>query len=152
MERMKYSCAPRHLALATAAATVLLLSACSTIEPPQKPWAECTLPSQLDTETKVLYRSQPRIRAHWFPDGLRTRVVYQFEVTPEGKMGRKFHEPADVDPRIISAIEQSFQYWRFKPATRNGQPVTTCFEQPYELVFESQRQRNPFLEMQAGQD
>ena len=152
MGRMKYSCAPRQLALATAATAALLLSACSTTQPPQKPWAECTPASQLDTETKVLYRSQPRIQPHWFPDGLHTRVVYQFEVTPEGKMGRKIYEPADADPRIVKAIERSFQYWRFKPASRNGQPVTTCFEQPYELIFESQRQRNLFEEMQAEQD
>ena len=152
MGRMKYSCAPRQLALATAATAALLLSACSTTQPPQKPWAECTPASQLDTETKVLYRSQPRIQPHWFPDGLHTRVVYQFEVTPEGKIGRKIYEPADADPRIVKAIERSFQYWRFKPASRNGQPVTTCFEQPYELIFESQRQRNPFEEMQAEKD
>ncbi len=136
-ERMKTFCAPRHLSLATLAASALLLSACTTTPPPpQKPWAECTPASQIDKPAVVRTYPHAKLDPQWYPEGAKFTVVYQFEVTPEGKMGRKNYKPADADPRIIAAIERSFTRWRFKPAISNGQPVTTCFEQPYELIFE----------------
>lgn len=121
-----------------AATSALLLSACSTTPPSQKPWPECTPASQIERPAVVRTYPHPRINPDWYPEGAHIKVVYQFEVTPEGKMGRKIYKPADADPRIISAIERSFTRWRFKPALRNGQPVTSCFEQPYELIFDKQ--------------
>ena len=118
---------------------IAFLTACSTTgEQTRKPFAECTPASQIDTHAKVRTSTNVHIDPDWYPEGARITVTYQFEVTPEGKMGRKIYQPADADPRIIKAIERSFARWRFTPAMRNGQAVTSCFEQPYELVFEKQ--------------
>lgn len=133
---MEISRTSRHLAVFGIALSALLLTACTTPPASKSPWAECTAASELDAPTKVLRRGQPRIQAEWFPEGQRFLVTYTFEVTPEGKIGRKLYKPAEADPRIIKAIERSFSQWRFKPGTRNGLPVATCFEQPYDLIFE----------------
>lgn len=127
------------LALLATALSVVFLSACSTTgNQTRKPFAECTPASQVDTPAKIKTSSNVRIDPDWYPEGALVKVVYQFEVTPEGKMGRKIYQPEDADPRIIKAIERSFARWRFTPALRNGQPVTTCFEQPYDLIFKKQ--------------
>jgi hypothetical protein len=33
---------------------------------------------------------------------------------------------------------RSLERWKFKPGMRQGQAVTACFEQPYQLVFPRQ--------------
>lgn len=96
---------------------------------------DCTPASQMDVGPQARYRRPPVIHASWFPDGLRTHVVFRLEVTPQGKLGRLAYLPADTDPRIVTAIMQSLQRWKFRPGMRQGRPVTACFEQPYDLVF-----------------
>ena len=135
---MTFSSTYRTLALATSTAAALMLAACTTTAPgSKKPWPECAAASELDAPTQVLRKGMPKISPDWDPDGKKVTVVLTFEVTPEGKMGRKIYKPAEADPRIIKAIERSFSQWRFKPGTSNGLPVSTCFEQPYDLIFEN---------------
>lgn len=100
--------------------------------------ADCTPSSQMDPGPQARYRKSPVIRANWFPDGLRTMVVFRLEVTPQGELGRVAYLPADTDPRIVKAITQSLRSWKFKPGMRQGQAVTSCVEQPYELIFPPQ--------------
>ncbi|MDR2298715.1 MAG: energy transducer TonB [Comamonas sp.] len=97
--------------------------------------SDCTPSSQMDPGPQARYRKSPVIRANWFPDGLRTLVVFRLEVTPQGELGRVAYLPADTDPRIVKAITQSLKSWKFKPGMRQGQAVTSCVEQPYELIF-----------------
>jgi hypothetical protein len=65
-------------------------------------------------------------------------VVFRLEVTAQGQLGRVAYQPADADPRIVKSIMRSLERWKFKPGMRQGQPVTSCFEQPYQLVFPRQ--------------
>lgn len=97
--------------------------------------ADCTPASQMEPGPQARHRRSPVIQASWFPDGLRTMVVFRLEVTPQGELGRVAYLPTDTDPRIVKAIMQSLKRWKFKPGLRQGQPVTACFEQPYDLIF-----------------
>ena len=109
MAGMTFSSTSRTFALATTAAAVLTLTACSTTAPgSKKPWPECAAASELDAPTQVLRKGMPKISPDWYPDGKKVTVVMTFEVTPEGKIGRKIYKPAEADPRIIKAIERSF--------------------------------------------
>ena len=104
---------------------------------PQPDWVEndCIPGALLDTPARVSQRRNPKILAKWFPEGKRIELSVVMEVTPEGRLGRLAFSSSDTDPRVLEAILQSFQGWRFKPGIKNGQPVTTCFEQPYDLTF-----------------
>nr|WP_158382263.1 hypothetical protein [Comamonas testosteroni] len=134
---MTFSSTSRTLALASTTAAVLTLAACTTTAPgSKKPWPECASAQELDTPPKILRRGQPRIQEHWFPEGKQLNVVLTFEVTPEGKMGRHKYEPAEMDSRVFQAFERSLKDWRFKPGMHKGQPVSVCFAQPYDLIFE----------------
>ena len=70
-------------------------------------------------------------------------MVFRLEVTAQGQLGRVAYQPADADPRIVKSILQSLKRWQFKPGMRQGQPVTSCFEQPYELVFPRVQEIDP---------
>jgi hypothetical protein len=96
-----------------------------------------TPPAQLDQQPPRRHTT-PFISAHWFPNGLETTVVFRLEVTAQGQLGRVAYQPADTDPRIVKSIMRSLERWKFKPGMRQGQPVTSCFEQPYQLVFPRQ--------------
>ncbi|UNV88887.1 MULTISPECIES: energy transducer TonB [Comamonas] len=100
--------------------------------------ADCTPPAQLDRQPQPRRHTTPFISAHWFPNGLETTVVFRLEVTAQGELGRVAYQPADTDPRIVKSIMRSLERWKFKPGMRQGQPVTSCFEQPYQLVFPRQ--------------
>ena len=100
--------------------------------------ADCTPPAQLDQQPRPRRHTTPFISAHWFPNGLETTVVFRLEVTAQGQLGRVAYQPADTDPRIVKSIMRSLERWKFKPGMRQGQPVTACFEQPYQLVFPRQ--------------
>lgn len=100
--------------------------------------ADCTPPAQLDQQPRPRRHTTPFISAHWFPNGLETTVVFRLEVTAQGQLGRVAYQPADADPRIVKSILRSLKRWQFKPGMRQGQAVTACFEQPYELVFPRQ--------------
>lgn len=100
--------------------------------------ADCTPPAQLDRQPQPRRHTTPFISAHWFPNGLETTVVFRLEVTAQGQLGRVAYQPADADPRIVKSILRSLERWKFKPGMRQGQPVTSCFEQPYQLVFPHQ--------------
>ena len=100
--------------------------------------ADCTPPAQLDRQPQPRRHTTPFISAHWFPNGLETTVVFRLEVTAQGQLGRVAYQPADADPRIVKSIMRSLERWQFKPGMRQGQPVTSCFEQPYQLVFPRQ--------------
>ena len=100
--------------------------------------ADCTPPAQLDRQPQPRRHTTPFISAHWFPNGLETTVVFRLEVTAQGELGRVAYQPADTDPRIVKSIMRSLERWKFKPGMRQGQPVTACFEQPYQLVFPRQ--------------
>ncbi|OAD85604.1 hypothetical protein ATN89_02535 [Comamonas thiooxydans] len=100
--------------------------------------ADCTPPAQLDRQPQPRRHTTPFISAHWFPNGLETTVVFRLEVTAQGELGRVAYQPADADPRIVKSIMRSLERWKFKPGMRQGQPVTSCFEQPYQLVFPRQ--------------
>lgn len=100
--------------------------------------ADCTPPAQLDQQPRPRRHTTPFISAHWFPNGLETTVVFRLEVTAQGELGRVAYQPADTDPRIVKSIMRSLERWKFKPGMRQGQPVTSCFEQPYQLVFPRQ--------------
>lgn len=100
--------------------------------------ADCTPPAQLDRQPQPRRHTTPFISAHWFPNGLETTVVFRLEVTAQGQLGRVAYQPADADPRIVKSIMRSLERWKFKPGMRQGQPVTSCFEQPYQLVFPRQ--------------
>jgi hypothetical protein len=101
---------------------------------------QCRLhtPAQLDQQPQPRRHTTPFISAHWFPNGLETTVVFRLEVTAQGQLGRVAYQPADTDPRIVKSIMRSLERWKFKPGMRQGQPVTSCFEQPYQLVFPRQ--------------
>ena len=100
--------------------------------------ADCTPPAQLDQQPRPRRHTTPFISAHWFPNGLETTVVFRLEVTAQGQLGRVAYQPADTDPRIVKSIMRSLERWKFKPGMRQGQAVTACFEQPYQLVFPRQ--------------
>ncbi|MCO8249980.1 energy transducer TonB [Comamonas thiooxydans] len=100
--------------------------------------ADCTPPAQLDRQPQPRRHTTPFISAHWFPNGLETTVVFRLEVTAQGQLGRVAYQPADADPRIVKSIMRSLERWKFKPGMRQGQSVTSCFEQPYQLVFPRQ--------------
>ncbi|KOC28518.1 hypothetical protein GL58_25220 [Comamonas testosteroni] len=100
--------------------------------------ADCTPPAQLDQQPRPRRHTTPIISAHWFPNGLETTVVFRLEVTAQGQLGRVAYQPADTDPRIVKSIMRSLERWKFKPGMRQGQAVTACFEQPYQLVFPRQ--------------
>ncbi|MDH1473438.1 energy transducer TonB [Comamonas thiooxydans] len=100
--------------------------------------ADCTPLAQLDRQPQPRRHTTPFISAHWFPNGLETTVVFRLEVTAQGQLGRVAYQPADADPRIVKSILQSLKRWKFKPGMRQGQSVTSCFEQPYQLVFPRQ--------------
>ncbi|WP_255576382.1 energy transducer TonB [Comamonas sp. Y33R10-2] len=137
----------------TSALAALMLGACTTTAPgkpshtqsvettvsqpswPQWTGTECAPLSQLDQQPQLRRHTRPAIQSKWFPDGLTTKVTFLLEVTHEGKLGRVTWQPADTDPRIVNAIQKSLARWKFKPGMRDGQPVTSCFEQPYELIF-----------------
>ena len=95
----------------------------------------CAKKSEQDVTVKVLRRTSPTINANWFPEGLKAKVVFLLEVTPESKLGRIAYFPPDTDARIVKAVTTSLRQWRFKAASYQGQPVSTCLEQPYELIF-----------------
>ena len=95
----------------------------------------CAKKSEQDVTVKVLRRTSPKINANWFPEGLKAKVVFLLEVTPESKLGRIAYFPPDTDARIVKAVTTSLRQWRFKAASYQGQPVSTCLEQPYELIF-----------------
>ncbi len=65
-------------------------------------------------------------------------MVFRLEVTAQGQLGRVAYLPADTDARIVKSIMRSLERWKFKPGMRQGQAVTACFEQPYQLVFPRQ--------------
>ncbi|WP_291595615.1 energy transducer TonB [Comamonas sp.] len=97
--------------------------------------ADCTPPALLDQQPRPRRHTTPHVSHHWFPNGLETTVVFRLEVTAQGQLGRVAYQPADTDPRIVKSILRSLERWQFKPAMRQGQPVTACFEQRYQLVF-----------------
>ena len=100
--------------------------------------ADCTPPAQLDQQPRPRRHTTPHVSAHWFPNGLETTVVFRLEVTAQGQLGRVAYLPADTDARIVKSIMRSLERWKFKPGMRQGQAVTACFEQPYQLVFPRQ--------------
>lgn len=110
----------------------------TTVSQPSRPQStdsQCVALSQLDQQPQLRRHTRPLIQSNWFPDGLTTKVTFLLEVTHEGKLGRVTWQPTDADPRIVNAIQKSLARWKFKPGMRDGQPVTSCFEQPYELIF-----------------
>ena len=107
--------------------------------------ADCTPPAQLDQQPRPRRHTTPSISAHWFPNGLETMVIFRLEVTAQGELGRVAYQPADTDPRIVKSIMRSLKLWKFKPGMRQGQAVTACFEQPYQLVFPRQEIELPSL-------
>ena len=147
----------RSLAITLLISGALLLSACTTppasVATPEvvtsdKPqdstqvevspkWdtSYCAKKSEQDVAVKVLRRTSPKINANWFPEGLKAKVIFLLEVTPESKLGRIAYFPPDTDARIVKAVTTSLRQWRFKAASYQGQPVSTCLEQPYELIF-----------------
>ena len=95
----------------------------------------CAKKSEQDVAVKVLRRTSPKINANWFPEGVTVNVVFLLEVTPESKLGRVAYFPSDTDARLVKAVTTSLRQWRFKAASYQGQPISTCLEQPYELIF-----------------
>ena len=147
----------RSLAITSLISGALLLTACTTppasvttpdIATSDKPqdstqvevspnWdtSYCAKKSEQDVAVQVLRRTSPKINANWFPEGLKAEVVFLLEVTPESKLGRIAYFPPDTDARIVKAVTTSLRQWRFKAASYQGQAVSTCLEQPYELIF-----------------
>lgn len=105
--------------------------------------ADCTPPAQLDQQPRPRRHTTPHVSHHWFPNGLETTVVFRLEVTAQGQLGRVAYQPADTDPRIVKSILRSLERWQFKPAMRQGQPLTACFEQRYQLVFPRAQEIDP---------
>ncbi|WEE80211.1 energy transducer TonB [Comamonas testosteroni] len=105
--------------------------------------ADCTPVAQLDRQPQPRRHTTPIISASWFPQGLETMVIFRLEVTAQGELGRVAYQPADTDPRIVKSIMRSLERWKFKPGMRQGQAVTACFEQPYQLVFPRQEIESP---------
>ena len=157
---MTHSRFVRSLAISSLTLSVLLLTACTTpslvkktadiavpeasAQPEESTQATtrpdwdtsyCAKKSEQDVTVKVLRRTSPKINANWFPEGLKAKVVFLLEVTPESKLGRIAYFPPDTDARIVKAVTTSLRQWRFKAASYQGQPVSTCLEQPYELIF-----------------
>ncbi len=159
--RMTHSRFARSLAISSLTLGALLLSACTTppvsvtapvttpeIATSDKPqdstptkvgpnWdtSYCAKKSEQDVAVQVLRRTSPKINANWFPEGLTANVVFLLEVTPESKLGRVAYFPPDTDARLVSAVTTSLRQWRFKAASYQGQAVSSCLEQPYELTF-----------------
>lgn len=138
--------------ICTIVLAALMLGACSTApgsgkdtkdtetvraQPAWPEWTrtDCIPLSQLDRQPRLRRHTSPIIQAQWFPDGLQTSVTFLLEITPQGELGRVLWKPVDTDPRVIKAIQKSLVRWRFEPGMRQGQPVTSCYEQPYELIF-----------------
>ena len=154
---MTHSRFARSLTATSLTLSALLLSACTTppvsvetpeVATPVKPqdstpaevspdWdtSYCAKKSEQDVTVKVLRRTSPKINANWFPEGLKAKVVFLLEVTPESKLGRITYFPPDTDARIVKAVTTSLRQWRFKAASYQGEAVSTCLEQPYELIF-----------------
>ena len=154
---MTHSRFARSLAITSLISGALLLTACTTppasVTTPDFPVSDkpqdstpvevspkwdtsyCAKKSEQDVAVQVLRRTPPKINANWFPEGLKANVVFMLEVTPESKLGRVAYFPPDTDERLVKAVTTSLRQWRFKAATYQGQPVSTCLEQPYELIF-----------------
>ena len=143
----------RPAAIGAITLATLMLGACTTVAPDkpgntesaqatvsQPSWpewtrTECVPMAKLDQQPQLRRQTSPIIQSSWFPKGLSTTVTFLLEVTPQGTLGRVLWQPAKTDPRIVKTIQNSLTRWKFKPGMRQGQPVTTCFEQPYELIF-----------------
>ncbi|HZI64057.1 MAG TPA: energy transducer TonB, partial [Thermoanaerobaculia bacterium] len=51
-------------------------------------------------------------------------VILEAVITRQGRMEDvRFVEPQDLDPRIAAELRRTLQTWRYRPATRDGQPV-----------------------------
>jgi outer membrane biosynthesis protein TonB len=51
-------------------------------------------------------------------------VILEAVISRQGRMEDvRFVEPPDLDLRIAAELRRTLQTWRYRPATRDGQPV-----------------------------
>ncbi len=97
---------------------------------------DCPASSSLDVAPQALQRRAPRIKADWFaPNDKRLEMSVILQVGPDNRLQRVGIRPADAHPKVIAALLTSFKSWRFKAGQRDGQPVSACLDQPYEIVI-----------------
>lgn len=63
---------------------------------------------------------------------LKGKVVLRVQVLPSGQVGEAFIRQSTGAPVLDQAALATVRAWRFKPATRNGQPVPAWVNVPIE--------------------
>jgi Gram-negative bacterial TonB protein C-terminal len=58
----------------------------------------------------------------------------KFVVDPSGRPRQIASATADADPVLVSEVASALRRWKFRPAYRNGEPVTRKVELPVSIV------------------
>ncbi len=62
----------------------------------------------------------------------------KFVVDPSGRPRHIASATADADPLLVSEVANALRRWQFRPAYRNGEPVTRKVELPVSIIAQQQ--------------
>jgi TonB family protein len=75
-----------------------------------------------DVQTAVLvHRVNPDYPSDWKREGLQGNVHLRATIAKDGSV--KDITVVDGDARLLKSAEKALKQWRYKPATKNGEPV-----------------------------
>ena len=108
----------------TAIATLVLLAALAGCEAPPAP------PVVPSTDVKAVDTPPPVYPMELACDGIGGKVTLMVTVGPEGTVTGASMRQSSGQPALDAAAQEAVRDWRFRAATRNGQPVSTEIQVP----------------------